>query len=105
LMFCGFPLGSSIAGFVSAAVIPAAGWRSVFLLIGGLSILLVPLLIAFVPESVRFLIYRGAKPSRIIAILSRIGPIEAGESVAFTVPELDRDRPRSSIAGLFSAGR
>lgn len=105
LMFCGFTLGSSIAGFVSAAVIPAAGWRSVFLLIGGLSILLTPLLFVFLPESVRFLILKRAKPERIAAILSRIGPVEAGGGADFTVPELGRDRPRSSVGGLFSHGR
>jgi AAHS family 4-hydroxybenzoate transporter-like MFS transporter len=103
LMFCGFTLGSSIAGFVSAALIPAAGWRSVFLLIGGLSVLLTPLLIAFVPESVRFLIHKGAEPSRITAILSRVGPVEPGE--VFTVPDMPHGKSGSSIAGLFSGDR
>ena len=103
LMFCGFTLGSSMAGFLSAALIPAAGWRSVFLLIGGLSILMTPLLIAFMPESVRFLIHRGAQPSRVAAILSRVGPVEPGE--VFTVEEAHHSKSGSSIAGLFSQGR
>ncbi|HEV3183781.1 MAG TPA: MFS transporter, partial [Xanthobacteraceae bacterium] len=29
VMFCGFPLGASFAGFISAYLIPAFGWRSV----------------------------------------------------------------------------
>ena len=30
LMFCGFPLGAVIGGVVSAGIIPACGWKSVF---------------------------------------------------------------------------
>src|SRR3981081_3750755 len=30
LMFCGFPLGAVIGGIVSAGIIPAIGWASVF---------------------------------------------------------------------------
>jgi AAHS family 4-hydroxybenzoate transporter-like MFS transporter len=54
-MFCGFSFGSACAGWVAAAVIRRFGWQSVFF-IGGLTpLLLAVLLIAFLPESARFL--------------------------------------------------
>jgi len=59
-MFCGFSFGSACAGWVSAAVIRRFGWQSVFL-VGGLTPLLLGiLLIAFLPESIRFLASKRA---------------------------------------------
>src|SRR5712691_8441656 len=52
VMFCGFPLGASFAGFISAYLIPAFGWRSVLYLGGVLPIALVPLLLVSLPESI-----------------------------------------------------
>ncbi|SMG60092.1 MFS transporter [Paraburkholderia susongensis] len=54
-MFCGFPLGAVIGGFVSAQLIPAFGWSSVFIVGGVLPLLIIPFLAAFAPESARFL--------------------------------------------------
>jgi AAHS family 4-hydroxybenzoate transporter-like MFS transporter len=58
-MFCGFPLGAVIGGFVSAQLIPASGWPSVFVVGGVLPLFTIPFLIAFAPESARFLELRG----------------------------------------------
>ena len=59
-MFCGFSFGSACAGWVAAAVIRRFGWQSVFV-IGGLApLLLAVLLIAFLPESIRFLASKRA---------------------------------------------
>jgi MFS transporter, AAHS family, 4-hydroxybenzoate transporter len=54
-MFCGFPLGAVIGAFVSAQLIPAFGWESVFIVGGVLPLLTLPFLALFAPESVRFL--------------------------------------------------
>lgn len=71
-MFCGFPLGAALGGFLAAWMIPLWGWRSV-LLLGGLAPLLAGLLILLLlPESVRFLVARGASQERIRAILRNI---------------------------------
>ncbi|TXI86997.1 MAG: MFS transporter, partial [Cupriavidus sp.] len=58
-MFCGFPLGSACGGFIAAALIPHYGWHSVLLLGGVLPIVLAFLLIAFLPESVRYMVMRN----------------------------------------------
>ncbi|WP_312165145.1 MFS transporter [Massilia timonae] len=71
-MFCGFPLGAALGGFLAAWMIPLWGWRSV-LLLGGLAPLLAGLLIILLlPESVRFLVARGAGHERIRAILRHV---------------------------------
>ena len=73
-MFCGFPLGAALGGFLAAWMIPLWGWRSV-LLLGGLAPLLAGLLILLLlPESVRFLVARGASQDRVRAILRRVSP-------------------------------
>jgi AAHS family 4-hydroxybenzoate transporter-like MFS transporter len=52
-MFCGFPLGATIGGFLSAPLIHSFGWQSVFV-VGGLTPLVLLLVLLFwLPESVR----------------------------------------------------
>jgi len=64
-MFCGFAFGSACAGWVAAAVIGRFGWQSVFLIGGVTPLLLAAFLIAFLPESARFLALKrgGATPA------------------------------------------
>ena len=79
-MFCGFPLGAALGGFLAAWMIPAWGWRSV-LLLGGIAPLVLGLAMLWVlPESVRYLVARNAPAEQIRAILARI----AGRAVAAT---------------------
>jgi MFS transporter, AAHS family, 4-hydroxybenzoate transporter len=78
LMFCGFPLGASMGGFLAAWLIPHAGWRSVFLL-GGMAPLLLALLLTRVPESIRFMVARRWPAEKIRAVLLRIA---AGDQTA-----------------------
>lgn len=59
LMFCGFPLGAVLGGFLAARMIPALGWESTFLLGGALPLVLLPVLVAWLPESIRLLAARG----------------------------------------------
>jgi AAHS family 4-hydroxybenzoate transporter-like MFS transporter len=88
VMFCGFPLGASFAGFISAYLIPAFGWRSVLYLGGVLPIALVPLLLAQLPESIRHLVLRGDQAARIGTILARINPALAfAAGTRFTIGE------------------
>lgn len=89
VMFCGFPLGSTLGGFLAAKLIPAFGWMSVFVLGGALPILLTPILAYALPESVRFLIAHGAPAKQIGSILDRIGgsPGQHPDSDHYVLPE------------------
>ncbi len=76
-MFCGFSVGAAVGGLIAAALIPAFGWRSVFLVGGIAPLLLVPVLVFRLPESVRFLALAGGADTRIAAVLGRMFPAQA----------------------------
>jgi MFS transporter, AAHS family, 4-hydroxybenzoate transporter len=104
LMFTGFSLGGAASGGVAAALIPQFGWRSVWFVGGVLPLLLVPLQIWALPESIRYLMVSGAARARIVELLARIDPratispqavLHAGEAEARGVP----------VVQLFTGGR
>ena len=101
LMFCGFTLGSAMAGLVAARVLPDFGWR-VLLVGGGLApLVLAPVLMMLLPESVRFLVTKRAAPERIAAVLGRISPAADLQDATFvdTTPS-----STSPVAQLFRGG-
>jgi len=51
IMFCGFSLGSILGGGLTATLVSRVGWRPVFLVCGALPLLLAPILIGVLPES------------------------------------------------------
>jgi AAHS family 4-hydroxybenzoate transporter-like MFS transporter len=74
VMFCGFPLGSTVGGVVSAPLISAFGWQSVFILGGILPLLSLVALGIWLPESIRYLVARGVADRRIAHLLMRLNP-------------------------------
>src|SRR5450432_1591788 len=77
VMFCGFSIGAALGGLLAAAMIPAFGWRSVFI-VGGLAPLaLVPILARRLPESVRFLALTGRANARVAQLLGLVAPTAA----------------------------
>ena len=71
-MFCGFTIGSSLGGLVSANLVEEHGWRSVLLMSGVLPLMLVPFLLWKLPESVRYLVLSGKHQNRVVATLRQI---------------------------------
>lgn len=85
-MFCGFPLGAALGGFLASWMIPQWGWRSV-LVFGGVSpLLLLVVLLLLLPESVRYMVAKGYDHARIQAVLSRISA-SANEAASFFLSE------------------
>jgi MFS transporter, AAHS family, 4-hydroxybenzoate transporter len=72
LMFCGFPLGAALGGFLAAWMIPNFGWRSVLIFGGVTPLLLAALLAAKMPESVRFMVANARPHPLIQRTLARI---------------------------------
>jgi AAHS family 4-hydroxybenzoate transporter-like MFS transporter len=77
IMFCGFSIGAALGGFLAAGLIPHYGWRSVFVVGGVAPLLLLPVLVWRLPESVRFLATAGQAPERVAELLKRISPHSA----------------------------
>jgi AAHS family 4-hydroxybenzoate transporter-like MFS transporter len=74
IMFCGFSVGAALGGFLAAGLIPQFGWRSVFVVGGLVPLLLVPVLVLRLPESVRFLVLTGRAPQQVAQLLGWISP-------------------------------
>lgn len=104
VMFCGFPIGATIGGFAAASIIPAYGWQGVFILGGVLPILLVPVLMGMLPESIRHLVLQGHKPAEVRALLSRVHRefVFPGDTT-FVIPE--ERAPGLAVGHLFRHGR
>jgi AAHS family 4-hydroxybenzoate transporter-like MFS transporter len=85
-MFCGFPLGAALGGFLAAWMIPQWGWRSVLLLGGAVPVLLAALMLVRLPESVRYMVARGVPAARIRAVLQRISS-SAAHAPSFCMSE------------------
>lgn len=67
-----FPIGLMVTGQLGAWLVPAYGWKSMFL-VGGIPGIIIAILVIFLPESPRWLISRG----RIDEAERIIGEIEA----------------------------
>ena len=87
LMFCGFPLGAALGGFLAAWMIPAFGWRSVLLAGGVVPLGLTVLLWTVLPESVRYMVVHSWPVERIRRVLARIAPAQAAQAQGFVLPE------------------
>ncbi len=103
-MFCGFSIGAAIGGLLAAALIPAFGWRSVFVVGGVVPLLLVPLLVLRLPESVRFLALSGRVNEDVAALLARLAPsAHPPAGTRFVVQETKL--PGIPVVHLLSGGR
>jgi AAHS family 4-hydroxybenzoate transporter-like MFS transporter len=103
MIFCGMPAGAVLATQVSAVMLPRWGWQSVFYAGGILPLTLALLLIAILPESVRYLEVSGADQRKISNILARISPEFAGASVSRS--EHQDLRRKAPVVNLFTEGR
>jgi AAHS family 4-hydroxybenzoate transporter-like MFS transporter len=104
IMFCGFPIGATIGGFAAASIIPRYGWQGVFIAGGILPLLLVPVLIAMLPESIRHLVLQGGKPSEVRALLAKIDrEFVFAPDTAFVIRE--ERAPGLAVGHLFRHGR
>ncbi|MFI5610269.1 MFS transporter [Amycolatopsis sp. NPDC051903] len=71
-IYCWLALGFVAASLISGAVIPAWGWRPMFVLGGVLPLLLALVLLGFLPDSPSYLLPRDAARAR--ATLCRVDP-------------------------------
>ena len=102
LVSCGFTLGAALGGFISAALIPAYGWRAVFWVGGAVPLLLAVAMLVALPESLQFLVLKG-RNERALRWLAKFDPslpIDAN-----TRSSCARRASRCAVAELFRAGR
>lgn len=71
-IICGVAFSSACAGFVSAWIIPLHGWRILLIVGGVVPLLILPLLMMVLPESLRFLVARPGNAARMRTIVERM---------------------------------
>ncbi|WP_439407147.1 MFS transporter [Bradyrhizobium sp. DASA03076] len=74
LMFMTVSLGSAIGGSVAARLISAYGWQGIFVIGGVLPLLLCPVLIVWLPESLSLLALDQRNNGRVRSLLGQIDP-------------------------------
>jgi MFS transporter, AAHS family, 4-hydroxybenzoate transporter len=104
IMFCGFSIGAALGGLLAAALIPQFGWRSVFVVGGVAPLLLVPVLVLWLPESVRFLALTGRTNERVADLLRLISP-KASFAPATRFVLHEPELPGIPVLHLFRQGR
>ena len=103
LMFSGYAVGGMLAALLGKGLLETYGWSSVFLA-AGLPVLLIPLILKTLPESMPFLI-RENRLDELKQIVSRMEPSyrpDAGDR--FALPARDRAEG-APIGKLFQDGR
>jgi benzoate transport len=101
IMSIGYPIGGVLGGLVVQNLLKGGDWRAVFYFGAGITAVFIPLVLAFVPESVHWLTQKqpaGALP-KINRVLGRMGhgPIAA-------LPAISAEARQRSIADIFGPG-
>lgn len=104
LVWTGFPLGGVLVGLLASRAIDVFGWQSLFYIGGILPLGLSVVLIRALPDSIEFLVTRGAAWQKIRNLLVRINPTVNIESGCQFVIEGGRNQG-VQVWQLFSAGR
>lgn len=102
ILFSAIPVGGVIGGYVAPILAAEFGWRSVFIAAGIFPLVLTVALLAWLPESVRFLAVNPKTRARAGAILARIDKAyvyDPGHRYATEAP-----KAKSSVAQLFEPG-
>jgi AAHS family 4-hydroxybenzoate transporter-like MFS transporter len=103
-MFCGFSVGAALGGLLAAWLIPQFGWRSVFVVGGIAPLVMVPVLVFRLPESVRFMAAVRHSPERVARLLKLISPRTAfSPDAQFVLHE--NHLPGLPVRHLFHEGR
>ena len=97
--------GSGILnGLLGAFIVSDYGWRSIYYASGALTLVVAAVMLAWLPESVSFMVTRGADPARIRRILLRLAPGSFDESATrFVITE--ETRAGAPVKHLFTEGR
>lgn len=115
IMTAGYPLGAVFTGLALAPLLPHYGWHMMLIGAGLISLVALPVVWAFLPESIDFLVRRQPKNAlaRVNSVLGRLKmapiselPPAASRSAGFAIGEVFRgERLRATIAlwiGIFA---
>lgn len=104
IIMLGYTLGGVVAGPITVWLAPHFGWQSVFVASGVATLALVPVLLAMLPESARYLAVKQRSPERIARSLNAISPgLGASRDSRFVVTDesAPQQEKRFRLGALF----
>jgi len=104
VMLIGFISGAIVVGLVAAEMVPVWGWRAIFILDGVLPLLLLPVLVFALPESLRFMIVRERARDAIARLIRRIDASLVVDAGTRLIVE-EEHASGASVGALFRDGR
>lgn len=100
IMAAGYPFGAVVGGSIASWLLGATGdWRSVFIFGASVTVVMIPLVVLFVPETIGYLMQRRPvnAQARINGLLTKLG-----HRTVPSLPPQTADEPKASPAQLFS---
>lgn len=104
LVWIGFNLGSIVTGIVAARIAAGGDWHYLFDIAGALALVVAPVALLFLPESLDFLAENPGTGSHIARILGELDPSVAVPAEARFVLE-EKEEHGFPVALLFHEGR
>ncbi len=103
LLQAGYPIGAVLTGFAAAAIMPAHGWRPMFIGAGIVSGLMLPVVYCLMPESLEYLAKKQPK-NALNAMNNTL--VKLGHApLQHLPPQPDTAHHRTSVKALFTDGR
>jgi MFS family permease len=99
LMSIGYPVGAFSGGFIAAWLLADYTWRSVFLLGFGMTLVMIPVVYFFVPETVSWMV-RNPKPGALERVNASLRKM--GHAVVTALPDVVGERSQKSHSSIFS---
>ncbi|GAA4546664.1 MFS transporter [Pseudonocardia xishanensis] len=104
VVLAGTTLGGFLCGQVAAVMVPAFGWRSVYLVGVAFPLVLVAVALRALPESLMYLAVRG-RVEQVRRSLGRIDPALSTAEIDLSDAVPERKAPRIPVGRLFGEGR
>jgi benzoate transport len=101
LMVIGYPLGGTFGGMFASSLLKTHDWRSVFYFGATATVILLPLLFFFVPESIHWLARK--QPANALARINH-SLKRLGHASVTSLPEVHESDRRKSVGDIFSPG-
>jgi len=106
LSLVGFSTGNAASGGVAAWLIDDFGWQSGFFIGGIAPLACIPLLLIFVPESIKFRAERDPRDPRIAVTLKKMDRnLDLPEDPVFVLGKSDGKARKAKLTDIFTEGR
>lgn len=96
-----YPIGAILAGFLAAWIMPIWGWQQLFIVAASISLIVIPIVILFLPESLDFLVSR--QPTHALAKINKV-LTEVGASTLEALPPVNSEakQQKTGIASVLT---